>query len=354
MSGLSVNSSSTPSYRGSASSPRAPRSTSRVARPERPQRDRQLRGVRVLRPARAACRRWTCAGAMPVAHAAIAFSLSGESSRATSFGSTRNARGTDGMSLAASLSVSASKDCRTTGICLSPISLFFRSASANSASGLIFALPVELRVLQLRVDARARLGPHQVDRFLERQQPRAGELLVEPRARVEPLELGEREVVDVPVLAGLRPLLRLDEPVGEHLFDVGRAFEREVVDAHQHAVLADREVLLDVVGALFHRELVGVDGVLGCVRGRAAVGDEDLLRRGRLSATAAAAGKNDIGGRAGWKPRRMSDGRRARLSAPPEAQGTARRPLAASRCRRRELRTTASLPTATDARPTST
>ena len=53
------------------------------------------------------------------------------------------------------------------------------------------------------------------------------------------------------------------------------------MQAHEHAVFRHTEILLDVIGGLGNGELVCVAGVLGRVRGRTAVGDELLRRRGR-------------------------------------------------------------------------
>ena len=75
--------------------------------------------------------------------------------------------------------------------------------------------------------------------------------------------------------------LVFDEPRREHLLDVGRPLERQVVDADQDAVLRDGEILLDEVGPLLHRELVGLDRVLRRVGRCAAMRDQLLLRRRR-------------------------------------------------------------------------
>ena len=64
----------------------------------------------------------------------------------------------------------------------------------------------------------------------------------------------------------------------KHLLDVGRAFEREIVDAHQHAVAGDGEILLDEIGALLERFRISRDRVLGGICRRPAVCDQLLLR----------------------------------------------------------------------------
>ncbi len=95
-------------------------------------------------------------------------------------------------------------------------------------------------------------------------------------AAVEALDLGEREVGHVPA-GQVAPLpFQRARPVREQFLDVRRPFQGQVVQAHQLAVLRDLQVLLDVVGALGHRQLVGGSGVFRRVGRRSPVGDVGL------------------------------------------------------------------------------
>ena len=69
------------------------------------------------------------------------------------------------------------------------------------------------------------------------------------------------------------------EAVREDLLDVGRAFERQVVQTDQFAVLRDLQILLDEIGALLDRQAVGFDRVFGRVSRRAAVRDQNFPAR---------------------------------------------------------------------------
>ena len=115
-------------------------------------------------------------------------------------GSTRNTRGTRGRSLASCLRVVSSNDWMITGVCASATSPFFSSTPASSDARADAALAVERRILQLGIEAG--LAPHEIDRFLEGRDPLAREFPVEPGAGVEPLDLGEREVVHEPAARG--------------------------------------------------------------------------------------------------------------------------------------------------------
>ena len=77
------------------------------------------------------------------------------------------------------------------------------------------------------------------------------------------------------------------------------------MDADEHAVLRDGEVLLDEVGALLDGEAVGLERVFGRVGGGAAVRDE-LLLRGRRSAGAPAGDKDTAEQPAGGMPAKTS------------------------------------------------
>jgi len=116
-------------------------------------------------------------------------------------------------------------------------------------------------------------GRHLVEAVVGRTlRPQLGEAL----DRTERLELGQREVLGEP--AGDRPAVDLlgGATSGElgARGDVGGAADLGLVAVHQHAVLGHDQVGLDEVGALAGSELVGGDGVLGPVAGRAAVGED--------------------------------------------------------------------------------
>jgi hypothetical protein len=115
--------------------------------------------------------------------------------------------------------------------------------------------------------------------FLPCRHALAGKLRIEPRAGIEALDLREREVRYRPrLLSALRlGAVRVD------LLDVRRALECQVMQAHEHAVFRDLQILLDVVGALFERELVRRKRVFGRVRRRTPMRDQCLLRVLRLN-----------------------------------------------------------------------
>src|SRR5262249_20155674 len=112
----------------------------------------------------------------------------------------------------------------------------------------------------------------------------AFELRIEPGSGVETFDLAEREVRNVPVLSGPAAGRLVFTHVGaetirEDLLDVGRAFERQVVQANQLAVLRDLQILLDEIGALLDRQAVGLDRVFGRIGRRPAMRDQDLFTR---------------------------------------------------------------------------
>ena len=123
------------------------------------------------------------------------------------------------------------------------------------------------------------LAFHDVNRLLEREHGGASELRAEPRAGVQPLDLGQRQVLDEPVPLDAIARLHLGVAIGKQLAHVGRAFEHRVVRADQYAVFGHSEVLLDVLGALFDGKPVGGGRVLGRVRGGAAVSDDERAAR---------------------------------------------------------------------------
>ena len=86
------------------------------------------------------------------------------------------------------------------------------------------------------------------------------------------LQLVEREIDRVEAAIGPRP-------VGKHLRHVGHGVDLDVVQHHRHAVLAEHDVLLDVVGAHGVRGRLGRQRVLGQVARGAAVRDHDFLGR---------------------------------------------------------------------------
>jgi hypothetical protein len=114
------------------------------------------------------------------------------------------------------------------------------------------ARPIERWCLQLRVQSRGR--SHRGDRFLPGRDAFTRERWVEPCAGIELLDLGQREVDRHPSL--LAGLWIGDTAIGKHGGRVRRALERVVVQADQRVVPGDRQVLLDVVGALPYGELV--------------------------------------------------------------------------------------------------
>ena len=149
------------------------------------------------------------------------------------------------------------------------------------------------RVLRLRVDADLAAQPlreplAQVEHLLQRRD------LVEPVVRrgvarpdrgdpllgAQRLELRKREVLDEEALERRAVDRLLGPPVGELLVlrDIGRVLDLGLVARDEHAVLRDRQVGLDVVGAQARGEPVGGERVLRPVAGRAAVPDHELLR----------------------------------------------------------------------------
>ena len=90
------------------------------------------------------------------------------------------------------LIVTSSNDWMITGVAGSPMRRFFSSAAGEQHFGLHAAVAIERRILELGIETR--LAAHEIDRFLERRDAGTGELRVEPRAGVEPLDLGQREV----------------------------------------------------------------------------------------------------------------------------------------------------------------
>ena len=80
---------------------------------------------------------------------------------------------------------------------------------------------------------------------------------------------------------------------GNTLLDVRRAIERQVVDADEHAVFRDGEILLDEVRALLDREPVGIERVLRRVGGRAPVRHQLLLHGGAAVAGQAGVAKGE-------------------------------------------------------------
>jgi hypothetical protein len=107
------------------------------------------------------------------------------------------------------------------------------------------------------------------------------------------LQLGEREVLGEPARQGETGLDRLRRPpVGELgvVLYVGRLRDLVLVPGHEHAVLRDDQVRLDVVRAHARAEGVGGQRVLGPVAGGAAVGDHEgavvAARRGFAASVA--------------------------------------------------------------------
>lgn len=138
------------------------------------------------------------------------------------------------------------------------------------------------RELELRENTRPSVDD--VDGFLEGQHPLAGKLRVEPRPRVELLDLLQREVLDEPPPRRAVRCRDVTVAVREQLAHVGRALERGVVRAHQDAVLRDAEILLHVLGALLDGQPVRGGRVLGGIRRRAPMRDDERARRRRLRA----------------------------------------------------------------------
>jgi hypothetical protein len=75
--------------------------------------------------------------------------------------------------------------------------------------------------------------------------------------RIEPPDFGEREVRGQPPAAASRridlPALRID------ILHVGSSFKRVIVQADQHAIACDGEVLLDIIRGLLDRHPVAVN-----------------------------------------------------------------------------------------------
>ena len=85
----------------------------------------------------------------------------------------------------------------------------------------------------LDFDEEAGAAAQRVDGFSERWNPCAAELCVEPRARIEPFDLREREVLEHPSARGRRAIAGLSEAIREYFLHVGRALERVVVQARR-------------------------------------------------------------------------------------------------------------------------
>ncbi len=129
------------------------------------------------------------------------------------------------------------------------------------------ALTIERRCLELRIEARR--GAHRRHGFFPRRDPFTSESGVEPCAGIELFDLGEREVDGQPLLPA--SCLIDGRPIGKHLFDVRRPLERLVMQAHEHEVFGDCQILLDVVGVLLQREPIGGQRVFRRVGGCAAM-----------------------------------------------------------------------------------
>ena len=99
---------------------------------------------------------------------------------------------------------------------------------------------------------------------------------VEPRARIELLDLGKRKVdcVKAPLWrAGLESIPQ-GRAARENLRDVGCAIEFGIVNTDEHAVLRDLQVLLNEVGALFDGQFISSKRVLGRVTRGPAMRDQ--------------------------------------------------------------------------------
>jgi hypothetical protein len=103
-------------------------------------------------------------------------------------------------------------------------------------------------------------------------------------AGVQLLDLCEAEVSDKPAPHRRGAWRIFGEPRGEYVFDVGGALQRQVVDADEHAILRNRQVLLDEIGALLDRQPIGIERVLRRVRGGAPVRYQLFLHRAGASA----------------------------------------------------------------------
>ncbi|MCQ0004638.1 hypothetical protein LUX73_07865 [Actinomadura madurae] len=129
-----------------------------------------------------------------------------------------------------------------------------------------------------RLEFQAEAGPRARDgqQVLQGRHPLPFEPGVEPRAGVEALDLGERELADPPGL-----------PLGVDLLHVGRPGERVVVQQHDLAVGRQLNIALQDVGPLADGVAVGGERLLGRLPRRPAVPDDHrvvplacLLRRG--------------------------------------------------------------------------
>ena len=142
-------------------------------------------------------------------------------------------------------------------------------------------IDAERRVVgrRLQLGIQAGVPANQVDRFLPGWNLRSRERLAEPAARVEPLDLRQRQIADAPALAHAAVDFFLHEAAGKELTHVGRALQRVVVQADELAVPGHAEVLLHEIGALFDGKPVRGERVLRRVRGRPAVRDERLVLR---------------------------------------------------------------------------
>jgi hypothetical protein len=120
---------------------------------------------------------------------------------------------------------------------------------------------VEVRRLDLQQQAGT--PAQRVQHLLQRRHLRARVPRVEPRAGVQRPDLGEGQLRD-----------RARPAAGEATPDVGGAAQRGVVDHDGVAVLGELDVHLDQVGLQVGREVDGGEGVLRCVCGGSAVGDD--------------------------------------------------------------------------------
>src|SRR5918998_168424 len=174
------------------------------------------------------------------------------------------------------------------------------------------------RVLRLGVDAYgaaalAAGAPGELQHLVERGDLEAVvELLRALRHRLpgaQGPELPQREVGDEPVLDIRAVDVAGPLALGELRGDVRRAADPRLVAGDEHAVLGGHQVRLDVVGAPPDPQGIGLEGVLGQVAARAAVGGDErqvvvavvarlvrLRERGREGQPARAGGQGGRGG----------------------------------------------------------